>query len=69
MVCLSYILRLLNRGHVLVNVRIQGAAKYMHEFHADRDYAMWDYAMCNIQSRSIPVAQLTKLRKLSNKKF
>jgi hypothetical protein len=64
MVCLSYILGLLNRRHVLVNVRIQGAAQYMHEFHGDRDYAM-----CNIQSHSIPVAQLTKLRKLCNKKF
>jgi hypothetical protein len=34
----------------------------MHEFHADRDHAM-----SNIQNRSIPVVQLTQLRKLSNK--
>jgi hypothetical protein len=36
----------------------------MHEFHADRDHAM-----CNIQNRSIPVVQLTQLRKVSNKTF
>jgi hypothetical protein len=36
--------------------------KDMHEFHADRDHAM-----CNIQNRSIPVVQLTQIRKLSNK--
>jgi hypothetical protein len=38
--------------------------KYMHEFHADRDHAM-----CNIQNRSIPAVQLTRLRKLSNQIF
>jgi hypothetical protein len=35
--------------------------KYTHGFHANRDHAM-----CNIQNRSIPVAQLTQLGKLSN---
>jgi hypothetical protein len=35
---------------------MQGAAKYMHEFHADRDHAL-----CNIQNSSIPVVQLTQL--------
>jgi hypothetical protein len=36
--------------------------QYMHEFLADRDHAMY-----NIQNRSIPVVQLTQLRKLPNK--
>jgi hypothetical protein len=38
--------------------------KYMHEFHADRDDAI-----CNIQTCSIPVVQLTQLQKLSNQNF
>jgi hypothetical protein len=34
------------------------------ELHADRDHAM-----CNIQNHSIPVVQLTQLRKPANKNF
>jgi hypothetical protein len=47
---------------------LQGAnkalLKYMHEFHADRDHAMY-----NIQNRTIPVVQLTQLQNLFTKTF
>jgi hypothetical protein len=32
-------------------------------------YADTEHAMCNIQNRTIPVLQLTQLRKLSNENF
>jgi hypothetical protein len=47
-----------------INITYRALQKYMHEFHADRDYAM-----CNIQNRSIPTVQLTQIQKLSNKNF
>jgi hypothetical protein len=39
---------------------LHAAAIDMHEFHADRDHAMY-----NIQSRTIPAVQLAQLQKLS----
>jgi hypothetical protein len=51
--------------------RVQGVdqelsmQKYMRKFHADRVH----HAMCNIQNCSIPVVQITQLKKLSKKNF
>jgi hypothetical protein len=42
----------------------QGARKYMPEFRAGKEHAM-----CNIQNHSIPVVQITQLRKLPNKNW
>jgi hypothetical protein len=57
-------LRIGSRRRSDVELRTSKALhKYMHEIHADRDHGM-----CNIQNRTIPVAQLTQLKKLSTKK-
>jgi hypothetical protein len=48
----------------LISQSSQGAAKLHELFHVGRDHAM-----CNIQNRSIPVAQLTEIQKMSNKSF